>query len=266
MKSWIMIILVFSFCKAQAQETDSSIYKSFNPPCNKIKISTGFNKVKETNQQVISLILPSAAIAYGFISLQKNTLRKLNISTKSEITEDRNTPITKIDNYLQFSPVLAVYGLNALGIKGKNNLRDRTIIYVMSTVITTAMVTPLKHITKEERPDGSNNQSFPSGHTATAFAAAEFMRQEYKDVSPWYGVLGYGAAAATGILRLYNNKHWVGDVVAGAGFGVLSTKLAYWIYPAIKRKLFKDKPMNTMVMPFYQNHGGGLSVVYNFSH
>ena len=77
----------------------------------------------------------------------------------------------------------------------------------------------------------------------TAFAAAEFMRQEYKDVSPLYGIAGYGAATITGILRLYNNKHWVSDVVAGAGFGILSTRLAYWIYPVIKRKLFKDKSM-----------------------
>ena len=92
------------------------------------------------------------------------------------------------------------------------------------------------------------------------------MRQEYKEVSPWYGIAGYAAATATGILRLYNNKHWVGDVIAGAGFGVLSTKLAYWLYPAIKRKLFKDKPMNTMIMPFYQNRTTGISIVYHLNH
>ena len=138
-------------------------------------------------------------------------------------------------------------------------------IYVLSIIISSAIVLPLKHITKVQRPDGSAFNSFPSGYTTTAFAAAEFMRQEYKDVSPWYGVAAYGAAAATGILRLYNNKHWVSDVVAGAGFGILSTKLAYWIYPAIKRKFFKDKPMNTMVMPFYRPGGGGIAMVYNFS-
>ena len=124
----------------------------------------------------------------------------------------------------------------------------------------------VKNITKVQRPDGSGSNSFPSGHTATAFAAAEFMRQEYKDASPWYGIAGYAAAMATGILRLYNNKHWVSDVVAGAGVGILSTKLAYWIYPAIKRKFFKHKSINTMVMPFYQNGGGGLSIVSNFHH
>ena len=86
------------------------------------------------------------------------------------------------------------------------------------------------------------------------------MREEYKDVSPWYGTAGYALATTTGILRMYNNRHWLRDVVAGAGFGILSTKAAYWIYPAIKRMLFKNnsRPANTMIMPYYQN-GEGVS-------
>ena len=148
----------------------------------------------------------------------------------------------------------------------QKRLKQMNKYYALSTVISSTIVLSLKKMTRVKRPDCSGNSSFPSGHIITAFAAAEFMRQEYKDVSPWYGIAGYGAATITGILRLYNNKHWVSDVVVGAGFGILSTRLAYWIYPAIKRKLFKDKSMNTMVMPFYQNGGGGISLVYNFGH
>ena len=99
----------------------------------------------------------------------------------------------------------------------------------MSNILLTTTVFSVKKLTRQLRPDGSGYTSFPSGHTAEAFASAEFMRQEYKDVSPWYGIAGYAVATTTGILRLYNNKHWVRDVVAGAGFGILSTKLAYWI-------------------------------------
>jgi len=131
-------------------------------------------------------------------------------------------------------------------------------------VISSATVLSLKNICKVERPDGSGNNSFPSGHTTTAFAAAEFLRMEYKDVSPWYGIAGYITATATGVLRLYNNKHWVNDIVAGAGFGILSTKLAYWIYPSIKRIFFKDRPVKTMLMPFYQSGNAGFSLVHNF--
>ena len=266
MKKWLTIFLVFGFYFTYAQNADSSLLKTNTNRAIKINLSERLNQIHETSRKIKSLILPTVAIAYGFISLENDGLITLNNNTKIEIKEDHPVPVTKLDNYLQYSPAIAVYGLNALGIKGKNNFRDRTIIYGLSTVITTAIVVPLKHITKEQRPDGSDYKSFPSGHTATAFAAAEFMRQEYKDVSPWYGIAGYAAATATGILRLYNNKHWVGDVAAGAGVGVLSSKLAYWIYPAIKRKFFKNKPMSTMVMPFYQNGGGGISMIYNFRH
>jgi membrane-associated phospholipid phosphatase len=95
-----------------------------------------------------------------------------------------------------------------------------------------------------ERPDGSSNNSFPSGHTANAFMGAEFLYQEYKDVSPWYGIAGYVVATGTGLFRMYNNRHWFSDVVAGAGFGILSTKVAYWIYPWMKEKIFKEKTKN----------------------
>ncbi|MCD8260639.1 MAG: hypothetical protein LUD15_03380 [Bacteroides sp.] len=46
---------------------------------------------------------------------------------------------------------------------------------------------------------------------------------------------GYTVATGTGVLRMYNNRHWLGDVAAGAGFGILSTKLAYLIQPCISR-------------------------------
>ena len=137
-------------------------------------------------------------------------------------------------------------------------------IYGLSTMISSTAVFSIKRVTKIERPDGSGTNSFPSGHTATAFAAAEFLRQEYKDVSAWYGIAGYTAALATGTIRLYNNKHWVSDVVAGAGFGIISTKVAYWIYPTIKRKIFKKKNINTILVPYYFKGSGGLSMTYNF--
>jgi membrane-associated phospholipid phosphatase len=127
-------------------------------------------------------------------------------------------------------------------------------------------VLSLKSITKVERPDGSGFNSFPSGHTATAFAGAEFLWQEYKDVSIWCGISGYLVATETGLFRIYNDKHWLTDVVAGAGIGLLSTKIAYWINPFIQRKIFNSKQSRTtsMLAPFYNGKQLGVGFLRSF--
>ena len=211
-----------------------------------------------------SFLIPGAMIAYGFITLGNNGFKNINDEIKEEVWTEHPHKLKHIDNYLQFMPAVSVYGLNALGIHGKNSLRDRSLICLMSNIIVGTTVFSVKKISHQLRPDGSDHYSFPSGHTAEAFASAEFMWQEYKDVSAWYGVAGYAMATTTGFLRMYNNRHWLNDVVAGAGIGILSTKSAYWIYPSMKRNFFKDKPVNTMILPYYQNGSVGLSLVHNF--
>ena len=211
-----------------------------------------------------NLIIPSLFITYGIASLTVNGLKELNHSTRHEIWEHQPDHI-RLDNYTQYAPALMVYGLNAAGIKGKHNFKDRTIIYATSQLMAAAFVVPLKHIVKEERPDGSDHFSFPSGHTATAFSSAQFMFREYKDTNCWLGVSGYAFALFTGVYRTLNDKHWVGDVVAGAGFGILSTELAYALYPAINTLLSsKHKKTATLIMPVYQNHGLGIGLVKRF--
>jgi len=90
------------------------------------------------------------------------------------------------------------------------------------------------------------------------------MRQEYKDVSPWYGVGGYILAASTGFMRMYNNKHWLSDVVAGAGTGILSTDLTYYLYPKLKRLFSHKRDMRAIVLPIYQNGAIGIAMVRRF--
>jgi len=213
---------------------------------------------------VKGLFLPVAMIIYGFNSLENPTIQSWDDGLKTEVFLERSPKPLHIDNFLQFAPAVAVYGLNLAGVKGKHNFRDRTMIYLLSNMIMGATVYSAKHFSSYTRPDGSNNLSFPSGHTAEAFTSAEFLRQEYKDVSPWYGVAGYAVATATGYLRIYNNRHWLSDVIGGAGIGMASTKIAYWLYPKIQRAVFKDKPVNTLIMPSFQNGSPGISLVHQF--
>ena len=206
--------------------------------------------------------IPAAAAVDTTVELAKrHRLSKLSPVVNGVL---RSAQI-KIDDVSQHVPSLAVYGLNALGIKGKNNFKDRTIILGTASLIMGSTVSGMKKATSIERPDASNKSSFPSGSTAIAFMGAEFLYQEYKEVSIWYGISGYLVATGTGFLRLDNNKHWFTDVVTGAGIGILSTKIAYWIHPLVKRTLFKDKEeVSGIVMPFYTGKEYGLGLSMSF--
>lgn len=210
--------------------------------------------------KVSAFIIPTVFISYGLVSLiVKNPIKDLDLTTKGELQEDHPLFAAHVDDYMQFAPAVAVYGLHLAGIKGKNSLMDATGIYLLSEVIMGASVSSLKSLTHRERPNHSGFNSFPSGHTANAFAAAEFLNQEYKDVSPWYGYAGYTVATATGVLRMYNNKHWLSDVVAGAGFGILSTKVAYLVYPKLKALILGKQGKGYNLVPSYQAHHFGFS-------
>jgi membrane-associated phospholipid phosphatase len=261
-KHLLICIAVLPVISSQAQYTTAASAPSANDTAARTRNFPYPQSSKQVKGK--SFILPGMLVVYGISSLGSNTLKSFNKEMKEEIWQERPHKQLRADDYLRFTPAAAAFALNAFGIKGQNNLRDKGMIFLMSNLFLSGAVTGLKKFTHEQRPDGSDYLSFPSGHTAQAFASAEFLRQEYKDVSPWYGIAGYAAAAATGALRMYNNKHWLSDVVAGAGIGIASTRLAYLVYPAIRKKLFKDKPVNTMVMPYYQSGGAGLALVYNF--
>ena len=115
--------------------------------------------------------------------------------------------------------------------------------------------TALKAMIKEERPDHSDNKSFPSGHAAMAFAAARSIDKEFRKDCIWIPIAGYAAATAIGIERVASDRHHWYDVVAGAGLGFGAAELTWWL----SDKLF-GKGSNLAV----GTSGQTLDVVYNF--
>lgn len=89
--------------------------------------------------------------------------------------------------------------------------------------------TGLKAIVKEDRPDHSDNKSFPSGHAAMTFAAARSIDKEFRCESVWIPIAGYAAATALGVERVVNDRHHWYDVVAGAAVGIGSAELTWWL-------------------------------------
>jgi len=211
-----------------------------------------------------SLIIPTVLIGYGVVGLTSPALKDINNSIRKELRAQQFRKV-KLDDFTQYTPSLSVYALNTFGIHGKNNFKDRTIVMATAYIIMGSSIIIIKNTSKVKRPDESNTKSFPSGHTANAFLGAEFLYQEYKDISVWYGITGYVVATGTGFLRMTNEKHWLTDVATGAGIGILSTKIAYWVHPFFKNTFFKDKDnLNGIVMPFYngREYGLGLSMTF----
>lgn len=138
------------------------------------------------------------------------------------------------DDYLRAVPLAAYELLDFAGVKSRRPFTDRLLKGATATLIMGAMTYGTKYTVHELRPDGSNRRSFPSGHTALAFMGAELLRQDY---GPWIGLGGYIVASGVGALRILGGHHWAHDVVAGAGYGVLSAYAAQWLLP-IERRWF----------------------------
>ena len=223
------------------------------------------NKSSKKNIRTVkpqTYIIPAAMITYGLVALKSKPLIQLDQNIKQAIWDNNPHKKTNIEDYTGFVPIVAVYALNIAGVKGTHNLLDRSILLVLSYALAGAVVTPVKRFTNKLRPDGSNRLSFPSGHTSQAFVSAEFLRMEYKHISPWYGIAGYTVAALTGYLRMYNNKHWFSDIVAGAGVGILSVQATYWVYPKLKKLFIKKKETAFIILPYYQQQTAGVVCIY----
>lgn len=216
------------------------------------------------NAPYSKFIIPSALISYGVLARKYDWLQELDRSTHYEVSEHFTKRI-HLDDYTQFAPAVAVYGLDFLGIKAKHNFRDRTFVMATSHLLMFASVQTIKRTTQIERPDGSNFHSFPSGHTANAFVGAHMLFKEYKDTSLWLGLTGYAVASGTGIMRVYNKKHWVSDVVTGAGIGILSVEISYLLLPVFHNILgIKDSQKNLVIAPMIGSDNYGVGLAYTF--
>ena len=179
--------------------------------------------------QYIQLV-PAATLMMAGILSNGNGKEAL----KMEIAEERNEHFshfrTHLDDYLQFSPILFTYGLDAAGFKSRTDVANRTVILIKSEVLMMSSVTVLKNITHKMRPDGTSYNSFPSGHTAQAFLAATFLSEEYGKRYKWVPYVAYSLASSVGSLRMANNRHYISDVLMGAGIGIFSVKFSYWTH------------------------------------
>ncbi|MDO5572245.1 MAG: phosphatase PAP2 family protein [Bacteroidales bacterium] len=248
--SFILLAIISINLKCYSSEIDSLPLSNIDESC-----ISNENIYKFKPSQII---LPAALIGIGITGLESGWVKQKNRVIRNGVRFDNRT---NIDNFLPYAPIAGYYAINLFKVKGEHNIVEGTAIFATAYVIMACAANGTKLVINSQRPDKSNFHSFPSGHTATAFMAAEFIRKEYNNVSPWIGISAYTIATATGVLRVCNDHHWTTDVIAGAGIGILSTKAAYWLYPFLKKHIFNTgKLKNMMAMPYYNQQSLGLSL------
>ncbi len=184
------------------------------------------------------LIAPVALVTAGSIGVNNGWLKHIRSDVKDGMNRMRGSCYFHADDYIQYLPAAAYLGVGFIpGNKGKHNFKERLCAGVTAYAAMALVTNVTKVLVREKRPDSNARNSFPSGHTATVFTGAELMRLEY---GPWVGLGGYAVATGVAFLRLYDNRHWLNDVIAGAGIGILCANVGYWLLP-LERKWFKIK-------------------------
>jgi len=208
-------------------------YSFFILCCALLVVSPKFHGQSDTTQSFMQSNLvkhfsaPILLATTSVYTLHKNVpFNKYNVQ-QNIVTKYPNFH-TKADDYILFAPVVFTYGAGFLNNSYvKNDFINRSVLLAKSAIITAAIVYPSKYLFAVQRPDHSEFDAYPSGHTASAFAMATFMHQELKHQSIWYSVGAYTVATSVGIMRMLNNRHWNSDVLLGAAIGIASTKIAY---------------------------------------
>lgn len=191
-------------------------------------------------------LLIFAAIAFSICLSAEASYAQKRSSIDSDIRDIRNTAIPEFrhhyDDYLQYAPAAVMVGLKVCGYESRTGWGQMLVSDALSAGTMAILVNGVKYTVSRTRPDGSANNSFPSGHTATAFLTATMLHKEYGWRSPWFSIGGYTAAAVTGVSRILNNKHYMSDVAAGAVIGIGSVHLGYFLSDLIfKRRYISEQ-------------------------
>ncbi|MFI3332402.1 MAG: phosphatase PAP2 family protein [Rikenellaceae bacterium] len=265
---FILLLAIITITKLHAKSYGNSLnfgVESLQHSIDSLKSVDSPSKFK-----FYKLIMPSSPIVIGSLTLYVSKADELDMTLSDKISSGHGK--LHFDDYLQYSPIAIMWGLNALGgdMKPYHKFKQQSTILLMASLTSLMVVHGTKEFVGRRRPDTGASTSFPSGHTATAFMGAEMLHQEYGHHSIWISISGYTLATITAYMRVYNERHYIGDIVAGAGIGILSTRLAYWVAPRINRWLWGDatgyqkKSYVSSIAPctIGNNYGLNLSVTF----
>lgn len=219
-----------------------------------------------TKFKATQLILPGALIAVGAVGIDNGWFGDIKRDVRDGFQKMSHGHQIKADKFLQYVPAAGYLVMGSLGVKSKHNFKERALVTVTSLASYGILAGGMKLCIHERRPQGDETNSFPSGHTTLAFMGAELIRSEYP---LGVGIGAYAVACGVGFMRLYNDRHWINDVIAGAGVGILCARIGYWMLPVWRKVFHLDRPgcsSFVAMAPFYdaRRHAAGASLVGYF--
>lgn len=249
-----------TFCEEPICE--EIINKDTSAACIEIQDTISHNSINYSFKPT-QLIVPVSLLAVGITGVY--AMHDFNNTIRDRFSGYKKGHSFKADDYIQYSTAIGYLGLGFIpDIRTRSDFRQRLMAGVTAYAIMAIAVNTMKYTFKHPRPGSGARNSFPSGHSATAFTGAELMRIEYGN---WIGLAGYSIAVTVGALRIYNDKHWITDVLGGAAIGILSARIGYWLIP-LEQKLFrldkKTKSNNAIaVLPMIgDTNGVNLSLMF----
>ncbi|MBT5633601.1 MAG: phosphatase PAP2 family protein [Nitrospina sp.] len=190
------------------------------------------------------------------------------------VEDNRNSTTDDLSNFFEhfgnaFISLPALTGLYLYGRLGENYKMERTaLLATESFLVTSLFTTVIKAGIGRARPDTtdsssstfsgpfSSNNSFPSGHTSTAFAIATVVAHEYEE-NPMMAPISYGIASLTGLSRINDDQHWASDIFLGAALGYFTSKTILKLHSNRKGRHFS-------IYPRADHLGGGLVLSSRF--
>lgn len=183
------------------------------------------------------LIAPGVLIGSG-VAIHLFAHQSVDVPVRDLAVRVRRTDAWQVGDeffrYLAAVPLVVDVGLGLTGVRSKHELTDRLVEAGLASALVGGTNLLLKELIDSPRPDGSNRNSFPSGHTGLAFMGAELIRIEYGWV---WGLSAYIVASTVAVMRCYDDRHWLSDVLLGAGIGILGAHAGEWLLEPVKRML-----------------------------
>jgi PAP2 superfamily len=223
------LLLIFNVCVHEIFGQSTVDTKQGN-----IDSSSNYKKQDSHYLKPSAFIIPGTFLVYPGLKPFISGIQKLDDTIYSNIKDNHPGFHTNAEDYLMWTPTASVYVMDAFKIKMKHSFKEHLILDAGSIVITGGIGYAMRLISHNIKVYNTQNTKFPSGHTANAFRGAEMLHQELKDRNTLLSYGGYLVATTVGVLRIYNKDHLLTEVLAGAGLGILSSKLTYWVFDKVK--------------------------------